>query len=76
MISCSEAVTRLWDYLDGLVDSADHESVEAHLARCRRCCGEREFAKELRRTLESAAHVDMPENVLRRLNHTLEELEP
>lgn len=76
MISCSEAVRRLWEYLDETLDSEGRSSIEAHLARCRRCCGELEFAKELRRMLASAAEVDVPEAVLRRLSQTLEELEP
>jgi anti-sigma factor RsiW len=39
MISCSEAVKQLWEYLDGTVDEADRALVEDHLSRCRRCCG-------------------------------------
>ncbi|MBA0124175.1 zf-HC2 domain-containing protein [Haloechinothrix sp. YIM 98757] len=76
MISCSEAVRQLWEYLDGLVGDRELESIEAHLARCRRCCGELEFARELRGTLERASEVDVPDAVLRRLTQTLEDLEP
>lgn len=75
MISCSEAVRQLWEYLDDVVDAADRVSIEAHLARCRRCCGELEFARELRHTLTAAADEDVPEPILRRLYDTLEELE-
>lgn len=76
MISCSDAMRRLWEYLDQTVDAADRALVEEHLARCRRCCGELEFAKELRRFLASSSREDVPEEVLRRLNQTLEELGP
>jgi mycothiol system anti-sigma-R factor len=76
MISCSEAVKQLWEYLDGSVDEADRSLVEEHLSRCRRCCGELEFARELRRVLAESASVDLPADVLRRLNQTLEELNP
>jgi mycothiol system anti-sigma-R factor len=76
MISCSEAVTQLWEYLDGTVSDADRSRVEEHLSRCRRCCGELEFARELRRVLARSVHVDLPADVLRRLNETLEELDP
>ena len=51
MITCAEAVRQLWDYLDGVVDESQRESIEEHLAFCRRCCGEVEFAEELRRVL-------------------------
>jgi mycothiol system anti-sigma-R factor len=74
MISCSEAVNQLWAYLDGTVDQADRALVEQHLAWCRRCCGELEFARELRRVLARSARVDLPADVLRRLNQTLDEL--
>lgn len=75
MIGCSEAVRQLWEYLDDMVDAADRASVDVHLARCRRCCGELEFAKLLRRTLTDAAEEDVPADVLERLHGTLEELE-
>ncbi len=76
MISCPEAVRQLWEYLDGALDAADRILVEEHLGRCRQCCGELEFAEELRRFLVSSAHEDLPDDVMRRLNQTLEELGP
>lgn len=75
MISCSEAVRRLWEYLDGNLDDPEVERVEAHLARCRRCCGEMEFAHELRGLLASGREIPLPEGSLGRLERTLEELE-
>lgn len=76
MISCAEAVKQLWEYLDGTVDDADRVLIDEHLVRCRRCCGELEFARELRSTLADAAHDDVPHDVLRRLNQAIEELGP
>ncbi|MQA60651.1 MAG: zf-HC2 domain-containing protein [Actinophytocola sp.] len=76
MISCAEAVRQLWEYLDDVIPETERVSVEAHLARCRRCCGELEFARELRLTLASTANESIPHGVLRRLHETLEELEP
>jgi mycothiol system anti-sigma-R factor len=76
MISCSEAMQQLWEYLDANVDAAAREAIEAHLARCRRCCGELEFAEELRRFLAGSRRDDVPDDVMRRLNETLEGLEP
>jgi anti-sigma factor (TIGR02949 family) len=74
MISCHEAVSQLWEYLDNTVGEVDRAKVEEHLARCRRCCAELEFAHELRRTLTNGATVDVPPDVLTRLHQTLEEL--
>jgi anti-sigma factor (TIGR02949 family) len=75
MITCHEAVGRLWEYLDRTVDAVDRARVEEHLARCRRCCAEMEFAQELRRVLVDVADVDVPRDVLARLNRTLEDLD-
>lgn len=74
MISCAEAVSRLWEYLDDTVGADGRVLVEEHLARCRTCCGELEFAKELRRSLAASAEERFPPEVLRRLHDTIEEL--
>jgi len=74
MIGCTEAFNRLWEYLDGTVEADDRALVEEHLARCRTCCGELEFAKELRGMLARRSSEDLPADVVRRLNQTIEEL--
>lgn len=74
MISCSEAVRQLWEYLDGTVDPRDRAALEEHLDRCRRCCAELEFAEELRGFLAASADEEVPDDVMLRLNATLEEL--
>jgi mycothiol system anti-sigma-R factor len=76
MITCSEATRQLWEYLDATTDQPTREAIEEHLARCRACCGELEFAQELRRFLASSARDEVPAGVLRHLNKTLEELGP
>lgn len=75
MISCSEAVRRLWEYLDDDLQGDDRQRIDDHLAFCRRCCGEAEFAVELRRLLTSAATPRMPSDVERRLTDFLDTLE-
>ena len=75
MITCAEAVRRLWDYLDGVVDEPSREAIEEHLAFCRRCCGEVEFAAELRSFLAANAAEELPPDVRLRLAATLERLE-
>lgn len=74
MITCAEAVKQLWDYLDGVVEESQRELIEEHLGFCRRCCGELEFAEELRGFLASHAEEDLPSDVRSRLRTTLEEL--
>jgi len=74
VIACAEAVKQLWDYLDDAVEESKREMIEEHLAFCRRCCGELEFAEELRGFMSSHAQEELPADVRARLAATLEEL--
>lgn len=74
MITCAEAVRQLWDYLDRELSDGDRERVEEHLTFCRRCCGEREFAEELRRLLAAQRRNAIPPAVLARLESLLADL--
>jgi mycothiol system anti-sigma-R factor len=74
MISCSEAVKQLWDYVEGEVTDERKALIEEHLGVCRRCCGEIEFTEELRRFLSSHAPEDIPQDVRTRLVTYLGEL--
>lgn len=67
MISCAEAVRQLWEYLDGVAGQAQGAAIEEHLRLCRRCCGEAEFAAELRTFLAAHAGDDIPPQVHMRL---------
>ncbi len=75
MITCAEAVRQLWAYLDGVVDEPSREAIEEHLSFCRRCCGEVEFAQELRAFLSANAAEELPRDVRDRLAATLDRLE-
>lgn len=74
MITCAEAVEQLWAYLDGELAPEDKAALEEHLGFCRVCCGEVEFAEELRGFLARSAVEELPEDVRRRLLSTLDEL--
>jgi mycothiol system anti-sigma-R factor len=73
-IPCSEAVRQLWDYLDNAISPKEQERVEHHLSFCRRCCGELEFAKELRAFLATSTAEEIPADVRARLERFVEEL--
>jgi anti-sigma factor (TIGR02949 family) len=75
VITCTEAVRQLWEYLDGLADESQREAIEEHLSFCRRCCGEVEFAEELRAFLARNADEELPADVRARLLTTLEGLD-
>lgn len=76
MISCTEAVRQLWAYLEDEVPTTDRDAVEEHLAFCRRCCGEVEFADELRAVLAGAVEATLPRDVEHRLLGVLDTLGP
>ena len=74
VIACSEAVRQLWEYLDQAVSTEDQAKVEGHLSFCRRCCGELEFAKELRGLLGTRGAEELPPHVKARLERFLADL--
>jgi anti-sigma factor (TIGR02949 family) len=73
-ISCGAAVEQLWAFLDHELDDQEEQEVEAHLAFCRRCCGELDFAKHLRQLLARRAGNDLPAEVRARLDRFVDEL--
>jgi anti-sigma factor (TIGR02949 family) len=75
MISCDEAVRRLWEYLDEDLDTHEHAQVADHLSLCRRCCGEAEFTDALQGVLRSARGPDLPPDTEAHLIGFLDELE-
>lgn len=74
MISCTDAVKQLWDYLDDAITASDRKAIEEHLDVCRRCCGEVEFADELRGFLERHAKEDLPPDTRARLTSYIDKL--
>lgn len=75
MITCAEAVRQLWEYIEQELDPADRQRVEDHLALCRRCCGEMEFAEELRSFMARKPEVNLPPAVNERFERLLNDLE-
>jgi anti-sigma factor (TIGR02949 family) len=76
MISCSDAVRQLWEYLEGELDDRQRDKVDEHLRACLRCCGEAEFADELRKFLAAHGQDDaLPEDVRQRLLESLDSME-
>jgi anti-sigma factor (TIGR02949 family) len=75
VISCDEAVRRLWEYLEDELPADDRGRVDGHLALCRRCCGEAEFTAALRDLLRSATGCPVPPVVEEHLTAFLDQLE-
>ena len=76
MITCAEAVSRLWDYVERTMPADGRELIDQHLAVCRQCCGEADFAGELRGFLNTHAQARLPGDARDRLESFLEELDP
>jgi anti-sigma factor (TIGR02949 family) len=74
VISCAEAVRQLWEYLYGVAGQAQSAALQEHLSLCRGCCGEAEFAAELRSFLVGQADDNIPPQVHARLLATLAQI--
>ena len=75
MISCEEAVRRLWEHLEVPPSMDEQALLDAHLALCRRCCGEAEFAAELRGVLRRLPSEEVPPDVAQRFEALISQLE-
>jgi mycothiol system anti-sigma-R factor len=75
MITCKDAVARLWAYLDRNLARLGEAELEEHLGLCRHCCGELEFARQLRELLKrSGASSEVPADIRARLERRLKDL--
>ena len=74
VLTCRDAVEQLWAFLDHELDDHEEQAVEAHLAFCRRCCGELEFATHLRRLIACRGSTDLPAEVRARLDRFVDDL--
>lgn len=76
MISCKEAVSRLYAYLDRNLGRVPEAEMEEHLSLCRHCCGELEFAKQVRAALgRTGAQTALTPDVRMHIEAYLKELE-
>ena len=71
MIPCKEAVDRLWTYLDRRLESMSERELEEHLGACRHCCGELEFARQVRTRLANTSEAAMPADARGRVERLL-----
>jgi DNA-directed RNA polymerase subunit N (RpoN/RPB10) len=74
MIACRDAVERLWSYLDRNIDRSQEEELEQHLGLCRHCCGELEFAKQVRNKLSESADMPLASTARERLQKFVQRL--
>lgn len=54
MISCDEAKTRLFEYLDGELPGISHEEVKRHVELCKECYPRFQFERHFLEALQAA----------------------
>lgn len=72
MIDCTEAVHRMWGYLDNALERGPSAEFETHLEVCQRCCGELEFSRHLKEMAASTSSETLPDPLRRRIDLLLE----
>lgn len=65
MLSCPEVLDRLFEYLDGELESATAGQVRAHLEKCRRCYPRLQFEQAFMEALSRARAGEEPPSDLR-----------
>lgn len=71
---CSEAIDRLYAYLDGELDEPRVAEVRAHLEHCAPCLEAFDFEAELRKVVVSRCAEKVPQEVRLRILAVLERL--
>ena len=72
MIDCTEAVRRMWAYIDDALERGPVEEFETHLEACQRCCGELEFSRHLKEIVAATGSEALPDALHRRIELLLE----
>jgi DNA-directed RNA polymerase subunit N (RpoN/RPB10) len=75
VITCKEAVDRLWEYLDRNLPGLEHGELDEHLGICRHCCGELEFARKVREMLRRPVEPELSPEARMRLEALLRDPE-
>jgi anti-sigma factor (TIGR02949 family) len=66
-VSCREAVSRLWEYLDGELEGGQEPAIREHLETCTRCYPHTDFQRAYQRFLASTARMPVPAGLRRRV---------
>jgi anti-sigma factor (TIGR02949 family) len=75
VITCKEAVNRLWEYLDRNLGEIKESELDEHLGVCRHCCGALEFSRRIRQMLRRPDRpAEVPPEVHGRLERFLQDL--
>lgn len=71
-IDCFEAITQLYEYLDGNIDEESRASVEHHLHHCRDCFSRAEFERALTERIRESQKGKAPKSLQKRLRQLID----
>ncbi|KKS84552.1 MAG: hypothetical protein UV59_C0017G0005 [Candidatus Gottesmanbacteria bacterium GW2011_GWA1_43_11] len=75
ILSCSEAVSRMFEFLEGIVTPEQKKELDNHVEECRHCCDRFEFEQLFKEKLVAVASQDKaPEKLVKRVGKLLKEL--
>lgn len=67
MISCKEALERLWAYIDGELPEQEHGQVHDHLEVCKKCYPQYDFQRAFREFVGRHTKQPVPPGLRRRV---------
>ncbi len=67
IITCNEAMSKLYDYLDSELDDISEEEINRHVHDCRECFSRFDFEKRLRAKVQNLEEETTPPEVHGRL---------
>jgi anti-sigma factor (TIGR02949 family) len=74
MISCPDALARMYEFMDGELDGAVRDEVAAHFEVCARCYPHLRFEERFRRRVQEAARrPEVPEGLRSRVLDILDQ---
>ncbi|QGQ19891.1 mycothiol system anti-sigma-R factor [Cellulomonas sp. JZ18] len=70
-VRCSEAVARLWEYVDSELGELDHERIAAHLAECRPCLEEEHVEVVMKQLVRRCCQEEAPATLRLRIHEQI-----
>ncbi|QCB94179.1 mycothiol system anti-sigma-R factor [Cellulomonas shaoxiangyii] len=68
---CSEAVARLWEYVDAEVDELDRDRIAAHLAECTPCLEEEQVEVVIKELVRRCCQEEAPATLRVRIHEQI-----
>ena len=74
IISCSDAVARMFEVLEGMVTNRQRKELDVHIEQCRHCCDRFEFEKLFKEKLgKIASQEKAPKELVSKVEKLLKE---